>query len=164
MLWQCPAMLQLVSASDVLRDKHMLRGTARSMLWLLSTGYWLLATAVQEASRQSVLTTCWVPHRWPSALGYADEHMAEYPPDGLAQPNLDTHHLAAKVASLVDSKIRCRSTAVCVQLRTLCQGPGVGCCNTWQPYLLCDAIGSKHSSVRHVCISAPACTPCFQAI
>jgi hypothetical protein len=34
--------------------------------------------------------------------------MAEYPPDGLAQPNLDTHHLAAKVASLVDSKIRCR--------------------------------------------------------
>lgn len=58
-------------------------------------------------------------HRWPSALAYADEHMAEYPPDGLAQPNLDTHHLAAKVASLVDSKIRCRSMvmrrwAVCV--------------------------------------------------
>lgn len=32
--------------------------------------------------------------------------MSEYPPEGLAQPNLDTHHLAAKVASLVDSKIR----------------------------------------------------------
>lgn len=48
--------------------------------------------------------------RWPSALAYADEHMAEYPPKGLAQPNLDTHHLAAKVASLVNSKIRCAAT------------------------------------------------------
>jgi protein phosphatase 1G len=51
--------------------------------------------------------------KWPSALGYADEHMAEYPPDGLAQPNLDTHHLAAKVASLVDSKIRLGTAAGC---------------------------------------------------
>ena len=42
--------------------------------------------------------------------------MAEYPPDGLAQPNLDTHHLAAKVASLVDSKIRCPGIAGRMQL------------------------------------------------
>lgn len=46
-------------------------------------------------------------NRWPAALAYADEHMAAYPPDGLAQPNLDTRHLASKVASLVASKIRC---------------------------------------------------------
>lgn len=51
--------------------------------------------------------------KWPSALAYADEHMAEYPPEGLAQPNLDTHHLAAKVQSLVDSKIRLGTAAGC---------------------------------------------------
>lgn len=57
----------------------------------------------RHSSRQ--LVSFW-RHRWPEALAIADDHMARYPPAGLKQPNLDTRHLAEKVAMLARSKVR----------------------------------------------------------
>lgn len=64
--------------------------------------------------------------RWPEALAIADDHMANYPPPGLSQPNLDTHHLAEKVAMLVKSNVR-YAQQVHVTLQFSCDG----CIGQW---------------------------------
>ena len=85
--------------------------------------------------------------------------MAEYPPDGLAQPNLDTHHLATKVASLVDSKIRCRRAAgfpCCTCCQQLVDSKKIRCCCAAGRLTAAHPVGS---SLRAGHASKPMATP-----
>mmetsp|Transcript_9431 Transcript_9431/g.28369 ORF Transcript_9431/g.28369 Transcript_9431/m.28369 type:complete len:793 (-) Transcript_9431:419-2797(-) len=67
--------------------------------------------------------------RWPEALAIADDHMANYPPPGLSQPNLDTHHLAEKVAMLVKSNVRLGTAAGCTAVTAVVRDGVVTCAN-----------------------------------
>ena len=71
-------------------------------------------------------------HRWPEALAIADDHMARYPPAGLKQPNLDTHHLAEKVAMLVRSKVRHAPPSA---LLSASEGPAAASVPLWTKFV-----------------------------